>query len=223
MNESILMGLTYRKFVARWGEGILSLPQYMRHRRIHIFQLIRGLGTLEASTSMLKIMRFPMDGTAYEQADFCVKQIGYMLDQRRFGKLTDPVVAGEYEGVRKDCIAILKAIDIREKFRGEVPVGEVVDEDERALLQSAQRLIDEQEREDQGGDDQRTDGTASESTRYDQSAAAADDPESGRRPEQERENQIRDEQPAADAERYIDLETLGDDAPGTGGDAGETV
>ena len=167
---------------------------------------------------MVKIRRFPLEGTAYEQADFCVKQIGYMLDQRRFGRISrNEALYEEYEGIRKDCVAILRAIETREKFRNEKPVGEE-DGEEKALLATAQRLIDEQEREDgtAGGFDGTREDAGNGPENGAENSDAGIESESGGGLEEAA-------QPAAEgadstAERFIDLETLGADAAGNGGD-----
>src|SRR5882724_5873644 len=86
INTTILMGLTYRTFREKWGDGYGDMFKFLRHRTKHLFDLISGLVSVQTSNRMLRIIRFPFDGTAYEQADFCVKQLGYMVDQRRFGE-----------------------------------------------------------------------------------------------------------------------------------------
>jgi hypothetical protein len=143
MNESILNGMIYPDFVKRWGD-LASVNQYMRHRRWHLFDLLTDLVAVDTSNRMLRVVRFPMDGTGYEQADFVVRQLGYMLDQKRFGSTINEDGFDPTEAVRKDCMAILRAIVVRENMQRDVPTQGWASESDEEILRRAQEYANEQ-------------------------------------------------------------------------------
>ena len=216
INTTILMGMTWATFRERWGDGYANMFQFMRHRKIHLFDLISGLVSVQTSDRMLRIIRFPFDGTGFEQADFVVKQLGYLLDQKRFGEVT-PTRMGE--SIRKDCLAILRAIIVRESMSSQKLVDDFTIESDREILARAAELFDARTAENAQ--------SKPESPEPAQPAAQAGEPEPAAAAALEFAEQPGAEDSAglgdqSAGQRFVD-DVLGNDAPANGRDADPPV